>query len=217
MMYKTKSSKTRRLRALILVPVMGLGIVITEIPAVASVFDSASAVKLFEGNGNKINEISGDLKNSYDQNENNAANSKNEFESINGSSELDYISDQGQTTNVKEAAKPDKQFAEFPGGLHALYAYMAENLKYPENAYNKNIQGKVTVRFEVKKDGSIGEASVVKSLDPELDAAAIEFVKGFPKWIPGKENGVAIDSFFVLPVTFSIISTDNDKSTDKSK
>lgn len=97
-----------------------------------------------------------------------------------------------------------EQMAEFKGGQSALMKYLNSNIRYPELAAQNDIQGKVIVRFVVEKDGSIGQVSIVKGVDKSLDKEAIRVVKGMPKWQPGKNNGVAVRSYFTLPVTFKL-------------
>lgn len=97
-----------------------------------------------------------------------------------------------------------EQQAEFPGGITALMKWLSSNIRYPEAAQQNDIQGKVIVKFVVEKDGSIGAASVVKGVDKDLDREALRVVKKMPKWQPGKNNGVAVRSYFNLPVTFKL-------------
>lgn len=110
----------------------------------------------------------------------------------------------------KEEPKPDKIFtaveqqAQFPGGQAALMKWLNSNLRYPERAQQNDIQGRVIVKFVVNADGSIEQASVVKGVDKDLDNEAIRVVKRMPKWQPGKNNGVAVRSYFTLPVTFKL-------------
>lgn len=110
----------------------------------------------------------------------------------------------------KPEPKPDQIFtaveqqAAFPGGQAALMKWLSNNLRYPERAQQNDIQGRVVVKFVVNSDGSIEQASVVKGVDKDLDAEAIRVVKKMPKWQPGKNNGVAVRSYFTLPVTFRL-------------
>lgn len=97
-----------------------------------------------------------------------------------------------------------EQQAEFPGGLPALMKWLNNNIRYPEAAQQNDIQGKVTVQFVVEKDGSIGAVTILKGVDKDLDREAIRVVKKMPKWQPGKNNGVAVRSYFRLPVTFKL-------------
>ena len=62
----------------------------------------------------------------------------------------------------------------------------------------------MVVRFVVEKDGSIGAATIVKGVDKDLDREALRVVKKMPRWQPGKNNGVAVRSYFNLPVVFKL-------------
>ncbi len=97
-----------------------------------------------------------------------------------------------------------EQQAEFPGGQAALMKWLSNNIRYPESAQQNDIQGRVIVKFVVEKDGSIGNATILKGVDRDLDREAIRVVKKMPKWQPGKNNGVAVRSYFNLPVTFRL-------------
>lgn len=94
--------------------------------------------------------------------------------------------------------------AQFPGGNDALKKYLAENVHYPEIAYELGIVGKHVVQFVITTDGSISQVKMKKGLPdcPECDAEVIRVVKGMPKWVPAKVNGKAVDSYYALP--FSI-------------
>jgi len=97
-----------------------------------------------------------------------------------------------------------EQQAEFPGGQAALMKWLSNNIRYPETAQQNDIQGRVVVKFVVEKDGSIGQVTIAKGVDKDLDREAIRVVKKMPKWQPGKNNGVAVRSYFTLPVTFRL-------------
>ena len=97
-----------------------------------------------------------------------------------------------------------EQQAEFPGGQAALMKWLSTNVRYPESAQQNDVQGRVIVKFVVEKDGSIGAATILKGVDKDLDREALRVVKKMPKWQPGKNNGVAVRSYFNLPVTFRL-------------
>ncbi len=94
--------------------------------------------------------------------------------------------------------------ASFPGGESAMYAFLCENLCYPEQAQKDKLEGMVVIRFTVERDGSLDEFSIVKSVSPELDAEAIRVVKQMPKWKPGTEDGVPVRYIMSLPITFKL-------------
>lgn len=116
--------------------------------------------------------------------------------------------DEGE--EVIEQSESDKVFEvvekmpSFPGGPGAMYDFMAKNIKYPEVAVECVIQGSVIVTFIVKKDGSLSDVRVAKSVDPSLDKEAVRIIKSMPKWIPGIEKGQYVNVKFTLPVTFRL-------------
>ena len=97
-----------------------------------------------------------------------------------------------------------EQMPQFPGGDAELYKWISSHIKYPTMAAENNIQGRVTVRFVVKEDGSIGRVEVLRGKDPDLDKEAQRVVKTLPKFIPGKMNGRAVQVWYTLPINFKL-------------
>lgn len=95
-----------------------------------------------------------------------------------------------------------EQPAEFPGGNSALAKWLSNNLRYPETAAQNDVSGRVVVKFVVEKDGTVANATILKGVDKDLDREALRIVRKMPKWQPGKNNGVAVRSYFNLPVVF---------------
>ena len=93
---------------------------------------------------------------------------------------------------------------EFPGGMEALYKYLAENIKYPQLARDNGITGKVYVTFVVERDGSIANPRILRDIGGGCGAEAIRVVKAMPKWTPGKQRGKAVRVQFNLPVNFNL-------------
>ena len=93
---------------------------------------------------------------------------------------------------------------EFPGGMEALLKYLAKNINYPESAVDNGIQGKVMVRFVVERDGSVSAVETYKSVDPALDKEAVRVVKTLPKWKPGRQQGKAVRTRYIVPVVFRL-------------
>lgn len=104
---------------------------------------------------------------------------------------------------VFEAVEQD---AMFPGGDGALVEWIGKHTDYPQVALENGVQGTVRVRFVVKKDGTIGDAKVLKPVDPALDKEALRVIKSLPKFIPGKMNGHAVNCYFTCPVKFRIVN-----------
>ena len=114
--------------------------------------------------------------------------------------------DKAKKDNVKKnddtVYRSVEHMPQFPGGDAALMKYLESHINYPPMA--AYIEGHVIVQFVVKKDGSIGDVNVVRSLDKDLDAEAVRVVKSMPKFIPGRHNGEAVSVWYTLPVSFKL-------------
>ena len=93
---------------------------------------------------------------------------------------------------------------EYPGGAPEMMKYLATNVKYPEEAFSKGIEGRVILTFIVEKDGSISNVKVAKSVNEVIDAEAVRVVENMPKWKPGKQNGKEVRVKYTIPVTFRL-------------
>lgn len=94
---------------------------------------------------------------------------------------------------------------EFPnGGMTALKKYLSDNIRYPEAAHKAGIQGRVTVQFVVGKDGSIGNVSILRGVNADLDAEAIRVISSMPKWKPGTQKGEPVKVKYTVPVMFRL-------------
>ncbi|HJG89610.1 energy transducer TonB [Barnesiella viscericola] len=93
---------------------------------------------------------------------------------------------------------------EFPGGTQALFKFISGNLKYPQNAIDGQIEGRVVLQFVVDKEGKVGSIQVVRSVDKMLDQAAIDVVRALPDWKPGMQKGQPVNVRYTLPVSFKL-------------
>lgn len=109
-----------------------------------------------------------------------------------------------------EAEDPNKIYdnvevlPEYPGGSAAMMRYLAQNVKYPQAAQENGRQGKVVVQFVVDTDGSIINAHVLTSVDPDLDKEALRVIKSMPRWTPGKQKGKPVRVKYTVPVNFRL-------------
>ena len=94
---------------------------------------------------------------------------------------------------------------EFPGGDAARMAYFAENIHYPQEAKELNIQGTVYVGFVVEPDGSVSQVKVLRGIGGGCDEEALRVVKNMPLWKPGKQRNIPVRVRFTLPVRFTLI------------
>jgi protein TonB len=92
----------------------------------------------------------------------------------------------------------------YPGGEEARIGFLQQNIKYPEEAKELGIQGKVFVTFVVEVDGAISDVRVLRGIGGGCDEEAIRVVKSMPKWVPGKQRGVPVRVQFNLPIKFTL-------------
>lgn len=88
-------------------------------------------------------------------------------------------------------------------GPEGFREWVAKNLRYPENAAENGISGRVFVQFIVRKDGSISNVNVVKGAHPDLDAEAIRVIKASSsEWTPGVQKGHKVNVAYTFPIVF---------------
>lgn len=99
------------------------------------------------------------------------------------------------------------QRAEFMGRgdpKYFLVKWVYLYLKYPKEAVDEGIQGRVLVQFIIGKDGGVEDAKVTRSADPLLDEEALRVVKASPKWKPAKVKGKPVKVAVTIPVEFRL-------------
>ncbi len=85
-----------------------------------------------------------------------------------------------------------------------LLAFIYDNIRYPASIKEHGITGTSVVSFVVKKDGSIDEIRIMRSVHEEMNKEIIRLIKMMPKWIPGRQRGKAVDVAYNLPVRIKV-------------
>ena len=81
-----------------------------------------------------------------------------------------------------------------------VYSYM----KYPKEAIDQGIQGRVLVDFVIDEEGKVRDVKVLKGADPLLDEEAVRIISASPKWKPGKVLGKKVRSEMSLYIEFRL-------------
>ncbi|WP_114941111.1 M56 family metallopeptidase [Mucilaginibacter endophyticus] len=97
-----------------------------------------------------------------------------------------------------------EQVPEFKGGINAFGKFLATNIRYPKDAREKNIQGRVVATFVVEKDGSLSDFKVLRGIGYGCDEEAIRVLKLSPEWKPGTQNGRAVRVQYSVPISFTL-------------
>jgi TonB family protein len=101
-----------------------------------------------------------------------------------------------------------EQMPMYPGGDIELLNFIKSNTKYPEAAKKGKIEGRVIVRFIVSTEGNAEGVSVLKGVDPLLDAEAIRVVSRLKGFTPGMQGGKPVNVWYMVPVNYSLASPD---------
>jgi TonB family protein len=92
-----------------------------------------------------------------------------------------------------------------PGGtMESFINYFQENMKYPELAKEKGVEGLVAVSFIVREDGSVDDIAILRGIGGGCDEEAYRLVKESGTWTPGKIDGKAVAVQMRLPIQFKL-------------
>ena len=115
---------------------------------------------------------------------------------------------EAETASLPDDAVPFKLVdvkPKFQGSDANQFArWVNEQLHYPEEAKERNLQGRVTLQFNVEKDGSVTGVKVLRGIDPILDEEALRVVSLSPDWTPGYINGEPVRVIYNFPVVFQL-------------
>jgi len=97
-----------------------------------------------------------------------------------------------------------EQLPEFPGGAVALMKWLTQNLRYPDAARRRKLQGRVVTQFIVNADGSLSDLKVVEPVDPQLDREALRVLRMMPAWKAGNQDGKPCRTMVCIPIVFKL-------------
>jgi len=109
----------------------------------------------------------------------------------------------GADDSIHETTALDA-YPEFEGGMKAWARYLQRSLRYPQQAQEEGLQGKVFISFVIEKDGSISNVTVLRGVASSLDQEAARVIQKSPKWKPGSQNNQRVRVRFNMPITFSL-------------
>lgn len=78
---------------------------------------------------------------------------------------------------MKEKHKKFLNLPEYPGGREAFKKYIKENLKYPEEAFRKQIEGIVHLVARIDDNGQVVDVSIEKGLGAGCDKEAVRLIE----------------------------------------
>jgi len=88
------------------------------------------------------------------------------------------------------------------GGIDKFRDWVQKNVKYPQEAKEKKLQGTVYVSFVVGRDGVVKGTNLLRSVDPILDNEVLRVIKTSPAWKPGQQRNKPVNVSFSVPIKF---------------
>lgn len=101
-------------------------------------------------------------------------------------------------------APPVMELAAPAGGRRQFKKYLAENMRYPEQALKNNVEGKVTIQFTVGTTGQVSDFRVIRGIGYGCDEEVIRLIKQGPKWSPTKRNDESVTDRVRVRMRFSL-------------
>ena len=93
----------------------------------------------------------------------------------------------------------------FQGGdANGFAKWVNSRLVYPEIAKENGVEGRVTLRFTIDRDGRIQDVQVLASPDESLAREAVRVVSSSPKWEPGRQRDRAVKVSYTFPVIYRL-------------
>ncbi|MDH4092406.1 MAG: TonB family protein [Cyclobacteriaceae bacterium] len=100
----------------------------------------------------------------------------------------EVVAGYGAERKADDSSISNLEFASPEGGQSAYKAYLENNLRYPAQALEKNIEGEVTIEFTVEPTGQLTAFKVIQGLGYGCDEEVIRLVQEGPRWRPTKRN-----------------------------
>lgn len=92
----------------------------------------------------------------------------------------------------------------FPGGEGAMIRFINNERRYPQEAYEAGVQGRVRCGFIVDVDGSIINITVQRGPHELLNREAVRIINNMPRWEAGTVNGEPVPVYYLLTIPFRL-------------
>ena len=94
------------------------------------------------------------------------------------------------------------QSAKFQDGYNSIIKFVQENIKFPAEAKENDVHGRLMLSVVVEKDGSLSDITVKKGLGYGLDEEIVRIIKMMPKWQPAQHNGKTVRQSQTILIPF---------------
>lgn len=124
----------------------------------------------------------------------------------NGNLKREEMYEEGKLVSGKsfdDAGKEVPYFAayvppSFPGGIEKFMTYVTN--RATTSGLSKYQHGNMMVRFVIDTNGKVTNIKLMRRLEPKLDNSIIAALQKSPLWIPGKKDGVPVETQMMIPL-----------------
>lgn len=92
---------------------------------------------------------------------------------------------------------------QFAGGDKAFAAYLSKFIRYPQQALQRHVSGRVYVNFILNAQGKVQDAHVLRGPGNGLNDEALRLVWLMPPWEPARVNGQPVRVACTVPISFT--------------
>ncbi len=116
---------------------------------------------------------------------------------------IDLTAERRKNQNANPANEKEP---EYPGGASQWQQYFVKNVRYPERAQTRKIEGQVRIFFTVDSEGTITDPYIQKSIEYSLDQEALRLIMKSGKWDPVIKDGIPVNSNKVQSLNYKLES-----------
>jgi TonB family protein len=97
-----------------------------------------------------------------------------------------------------------EKMAEYRGGTEAFSQGIRNIVRYPKQAIEDRVEGKVFVEFVIDKNGYVRDVHVLQGIGYGCDEEAARVLKQLKNWIPARYKNKPVNQKIVLPISFRL-------------
>jgi len=90
------------------------------------------------------------------------------------------------------------------GGDAAWAKFLRKNLRFPSEAQDARVSGRVILSFVIEKDGHLSNIVIERGAGYGFDEEAMRVLKLAKAWTPGQQNGQPVRVKYMIPINFQI-------------
>ncbi|MCK5027989.1 MAG: energy transducer TonB [Bacteroidales bacterium] len=87
---------------------------------------------------------------------------------------------------------------------NAFRKYIIDNIKFPVDAQENGLTGKVQAQFVVDLDGSLSQIKILRGVHSSIDKEVLRVIQNSPKWEPAIQAGKNVRAMYGIIISFEL-------------